>query len=133
MQRLFSLVGLFALLSTSLIASQDVYRVSDQVTAPKIVEMPKPAYLPMLTTRGIGGVVGLEVDVMTDGTVGTVALVKSLSPPLDQAATEAVKKFKFSPGTKEGKPVAVRIPLDLQFSSRSGGAWQLYTADQKPN
>jgi protein TonB len=131
MQRWFPLVGVFAFLSTSWLAAQDVYRVSDQIAAPTLVEVPKPTYLPMLVMRGISGVVGLEVDVMQDGTVGTVALVKSVSPQLDQAAIAAVRQFKFSPGTKDGNPVAVRIPLNLEFSPGSKGAWQLSSGAPK--
>ena len=118
MQRLF-MVGLLALLFTGPIAAQDVYRISEQITAPEIAEMAKPRYAVVPRVKQLEGVVGLEVDVMPDGTVGTVALVKSLDPELDEIAAEVAKKFKFTPGTKGGKPVAVRIAMDLQFNLRS--------------
>ena len=124
MQRML-IVGLFALLFTMVAAAQDVYRTNEHITAPKIVETPKPRYLTEVATRGIVGVVRLEADVMPDGTVGTVALVKSLSQVLDEEAAEAVKKFRFTPGTKDGKPVAVRIEVELQFEQRSGSPWRL--------
>jgi TonB family protein len=117
MQRLL-MVGLFALLFTSLTAAQDVYRISEHVTEPKIVEMAKPRYALSPRRKQLEGVVGLEVDVLPDGTVGTVALVKSLDAEVDEIAAEAAKKFTFTPGTKDGKPVAVRIALDLQFNLR---------------
>src|SRR6476469_3183887 len=106
MKRLLT-AALFAVLFAIPTAAQDVYRVSDQVTAPKILVAAKPPYTPAAMLKRIEGVVELEVDVMTDGTVGTVALVKSLDPELDKEAAKAAKKFTFTPGTKDGKPVAV--------------------------
>ena len=108
----------FALLISSPIAAQDVYRVTVGATAPKIIETPKPMYGGWVILRK-GGVVGLEVDVMPDGTAGTVALIESAGPELDQVASETAKRFKFTPGTKDGKPVAVRIAMRLEFNPRS--------------
>ena len=108
---------------SSPIAAQDVYRLSAQTTtAPKIVEMAKPRYLPMAVRKQIAGIVGLELDVLPDGTVGTVALVTSLDPEVDGMAAETARKFTFTPGTRNGKPVAVRIALDLEFNFSSDRA-----------
>jgi TonB family protein len=112
------LIAGLALLIASPIAAQDVYRVNVRATAPKIIETPKPMYGGWVISK-MGGVVGLEVDVMPDGTAGTVALIKSAGAELDKAASEAAKRFKFTPGTKDGKPVAVRITMELEFNPRS--------------
>lgn len=95
-----------------------VYRVSDQVTAPKILVPAKPLYTPAAMLRRVQGVVELEVDVMADGTVGTVALVKSLDPELDKEAVAAARKYRFTPGTRDGKPVAVRTTVTLEYHMR---------------
>lgn len=76
--------------------------------------------------------VGLELDVMPDGGVGTVALVKSSGAELDEVATEAAKKFKFTPGVKDGQPVAVRIALELEFDSRSRPPMRLIEPQANP-
>jgi protein TonB len=113
------IVGLFALLLTGSIAAQDlVYRVSDQVTAPKVLSTAKPPYTPTAMLKRIEGTVELEIDVLPDGTVGAVALVKSLEPGLDQEAAKTVKKFTYTPGTKDGKPVAVRTTVKLEYHMR---------------
>ena len=113
--------SLFALLLASPIAAQDVYRFgAEHVTAPKVLEMANPAYPASARALGIQGVIGLEVDVLPNGTVGTVALVKGLNPELDEIAAATAKKFKFTPGTKDGMPVAVRIALEFEFNLRSG-------------
>ena len=122
----------FALLLTSSIEAQDVYRVSDGITAPKLVEMSKPRYGAWVILQK-GGVIGLELDVMPDGTVGTVALVKSSGAELDEVAAEAAKRFKFTPGVKDGRPVAVRIALELEFDSRSTPPMRLHDPQANPN
>jgi TonB family protein len=111
-------VGLFALLFASPVAAQDVYRMSEQVTAPKVLVSPKPRYTQAAMLKRISGDVELEVDVLPDGTVATVALVKSLDPELDKSAAEAAKKTQFTPGARDGKPVAVRTTIVFTFSMR---------------
>ena len=113
-------VGILAVsLSLSLpLAAQDVYRVSEQVTQPKLVEMSRPQD-GFWVVKQLAGVVRLEIDVMPDGAVGTVALIKSSGSELDVVAVDAAKRIKFTPGTRDGKPVAVRLALDLEFDSRS--------------
>ena len=114
-------LGLAALVFTSPIAAQDVYRVSDQVTAPQAVVPPRPQYnaaVMMSRTAGVSGAVELELDVLPDGTVGTVALVKSLHPELDKNAVDAAKRATFTPGTKDGTPVTVRIVVTIEFNRR---------------
>ena len=100
------------------LAAQDVYRVGEGVTGPKLVEMSKPDYGPWVGKR-LTGVVRLEIDVMPDGTVGTVALIKSSGSELDEVAVDAARRIKFTPGARDGKPVAVRLGLELEFDSRS--------------
>jgi TonB family protein len=104
-------------------AAHDVYLPSDQVTTPKVAKASKPIYTSEAMLRrikggSVGSVVVLQVDVRPDGTVGTVALVKSLSPDLDQLATKQVKQWLFTPGEKDGKPVTVRIEVTVPFDFR---------------
>ena len=110
--------GVFALLCTSPIAAQDVYRVTDQITPPKPLVTPKPLYTPAAMLKRLEGFVELELDVMPDGTVGTVAMVKSLDAELDKSAVDTARQYRFTPGTKDGKPVAVRVAVQLTFTMR---------------
>ena len=112
-------VGVLALVFTNPAAAQDVYRVSERVTAPRIVELAKPRYSSTAQLKQIHGVVALEVDVLPDGTVTTVALVTSLDPEVDGIAAEVARNSRFMPGTKDGKLVAVRIAMDLEFDMRA--------------
>jgi TonB family protein len=40
---------------------------------------------------------------------------RGLGMGLDQKAVEAVKQWKFDPATKDGKPVAVQINVEVNF------------------
>jgi TonB family protein len=42
-------------------------------------------------------------------------VVRSLGLGLDEKAMEAVKKWKFRPGYKDGKPVAVVAQIEVNF------------------
>ena len=70
----------------------------------------------------IQGSVWLECVVGETGDVGDVEVTRSLDTEygLDQAAIDAARQWKFKPGTKDGKPVAVRITIELTFTLRIG-------------
>jgi protein TonB len=113
------------LFSAGHLAAQDVYLPSDLVTKPKLIQFPRPAYTSEAMLRRIGGKKGevvLQVDVRPDGTVGTVALVKSLAPELDEQAVTAVRGYQFVPGEKDGKPVTVRTDVTIEFNLLGGKA-----------
>jgi TonB family protein len=44
-----------------------------------------------------------------------VRVARSLGLGLDEKAIEAVRKWKFKPGYKDGKPVAVRATIEVNF------------------
>jgi TonB family protein len=100
------------------VATLDVYLPSAVVTTPKVIKSSKPAYTTEAMRRRIQGEVVLQVDVRPDGTVGTVALVKSLFPGLDEEAVKTVREFQFAPGEKDGKPVTVRTDVAMAFNLR---------------
>ena len=83
---------------------------------PVAVSTVKPKYPSEAMRTRITGTATLGVDVMADGSVGRVVVIKSLEPSLDREAIKAVKQWKFKPGTRNGKPVAVRVNVDVSFS-----------------
>jgi TonB family protein len=64
------------------------------------------------------GTVVLTVVVQDDGKVGDVKVTKSLDPTygLDKQAVEAAKQWEFKAGTKDGKAIAVRVDLQMNFT-----------------
>ncbi len=78
-----------------------------------------PKYPDFARNAGIEGAVTLEVEVFADGSVGAIEVKKSLmSGPggLDEAAIDAVKTWEFSPAKSGGKPIAVWVTFDVNFS-----------------
>jgi protein TonB len=85
---------------------------------PVVVSETRPRYTPEKMRAKIEGTVGLSCVVETDGTVREVTVVKPLDPVLDEQAVMAARKWQFQPGTKDGKPVRVRVTLILTFTLR---------------
>lgn len=63
----------------------------------------------------VEGSVVVETVVSSQGTPTNVHVVKSLHKDVDAAAVEAVKQWAFAPGKKNGKPVAVRLQIEIHF------------------
>ena len=90
------------------------------VTMPQVVREVKPDYTPEARKQGIQGRVEMSVVVKDDGSVGEVTVTKSLDQTygLDDQAVNAMKKWQFKPGTRDGKPVAVRVYVEMTFNLR---------------
>jgi TonB family protein len=82
-------------------------------TNPKVVTMVKPA-LPKGTAVGHGTVV-VDFIVTSYGDVREAFVLKSVSPPLDAAALEAVKQWKFEPAQKRGKAIFCHMQVPVMF------------------
>jgi protein TonB len=77
---------------------------------------PRPAYPSMSRRLGEEGRVMLEVQVQADGTPSKVALQRSSGfPRLDEAALEAVKRWRFVPAKRGGEAVAASVIIPMPF------------------
>lgn len=75
-----------------------------------------PAYPSLARKRGWQGTVLLEVDVQSNGMVESIQIKKSSSYELlDKKAFEAVAKWRFSPGLKDGIPVSMKVLVPVHF------------------
>ena len=88
------------------------------ITSPKIRKEVKPKYTREAQAAGIEGTVWLEAVVLPDGKVGNVRVTRSLDSQygLDEEAVKTVKKWRFKPGMKDGKPVPVLVEIEMTFS-----------------
>jgi len=98
--------------------AQEVYKIGNGVAAPVPIHQVKPEYTQEALAARIEGVVALDTIVKADGSVGDVTVAKSLDNVLglDQQAVKAAKAWRFRPGTKDGKPVAVSVTLEMRFT-----------------
>lgn len=106
------------MLTAMTLAQAEVYKPGDGVTLPVVIKDVKPTYTKAAKDARIQGVVWVDAVVQADGNVGNVQVTRSLDTEfgLDEQAVKAAKEWKFKPGTKDGKPVAVRITLEMTFT-----------------
>ena len=114
-------LGLTIAAAIATVAAQDkpqVYAPGNGVSLPMVVKEVRPAYTQAAKDARIEGTVVLECVVLADGTVGDVTVARSLDSllGLDQEAVKATKQWQFKPGMKDGKPVAVRVSIELTFT-----------------
>jgi protein TonB len=50
-----------------------------------------------------------------DGTVSHVRVIKGIGLGLDEAAAQAVRRYRFKPATLEGQPVTVDLYIEVRF------------------
>jgi protein TonB len=75
-----------------------------------------PRYPPRAEARGIEGWVLLEITVTPAGTVSDAKVVDASPKEIfDQAALEAIRRWRFKPAFREGRTVAQRATLKLRF------------------
>jgi len=53
--------------------------------------------------------------ILPDGTTSNISVVRPLGLGLDEKAIEAVRKWRFRPSLKDGKPVPVRANVEVNF------------------
>jgi len=85
------------------------------VKAPRPLHTPEPKYSKSARKQKIEGVVTLSVIIGTDGKAHDVKVVNSLEPSLDANAIAVIKTWKFAPATKDGRPVAVAMVLEIDY------------------
>jgi len=117
-----SSLTLALLVTLTTLGAQDsapqVYPPGNGVTLPSVVKEVRPEYTQAAKAAQIQGTVLLQSVVLADGTIGDVSVTRSLDSKLglDEEAVKAMKQWQFKPGTKDGKPVAVRVQVESTFT-----------------
>jgi TonB family protein len=92
-----------------------VYRAGGDVKPPSLVSKVEPSYSDEARNAKISGSVLLSVVVDPTGVPRDIRVTRPLGLGLDEKAIEAVSKWRFAPGMKDGKPVSVRATIDVSF------------------
>jgi TonB family protein len=92
-----------------------VFRVGGGVTAPTLLFKVEPEYSEEARKAKYQGTVVLYVEVDASGKARNLRVIRSLGLGLDEKAIEAVNKWKFKPGFKDGKPVTVAATIEVNF------------------
>jgi len=96
---------------------KSLYELGEVDTVPSPVRRDKPVYPYRARTRGIEGFVDVEFIVRKDGTTAEISVRKA--KPLgvfEEAASQAVGKWRFSPGMRKGTAVDTRVHLRIHFA-----------------
>lgn len=76
-------------------------------------------YPKMALKAGIEGTVIVQFVVSPKGIPIDLKIVRSVGAGLDQAALNAVRKVRFTPGIQRGRPVPVRMTVPVRFELRN--------------
>ncbi len=100
---------------------QDLIRLNEQtpgVVTPVITQRVQPEYPERGRQVRIQGYVILDAVLCADGTVGAVTVLQSLGKGrfgFEEKAIEAVRQWRFTPGSYRGKPADIHLTLKITF------------------
>ncbi len=92
-----------------------VVDITDNTVPPKAIHKPKPKYPERARHAGKEGVVKLEATIGIDGKARDIKVRAGIGMGCDEAAIEALKRSRFKPAQKDGKPVTIRIIVPYRF------------------
>jgi protein TonB len=84
-------------------------------TTPRFSNKVQPDYPVRARDAKLAGTVRAVIVVDAEGRVRDAEVVEGLGMGLDEAAIEAVRKWRFSPGCKDGRAVNVRMFIGVDF------------------
>jgi TonB family protein len=99
-----------------------LYGAADQgkdVAAPKVEHRVDAKYGDFAVRDKVQGAIQLRLVVDSTGAPLRVAISKPLGYGLDAAAVEAMRRWRFSPGTRGGEPVATAVAVEQEFKLMS--------------
>ena len=94
--------------------SEPVYDLGPGITPPRVAKQVNPSYPNDRGVRATGSVI-IGLVVSSKGLPIDPRIIKGIDKDLDQSAVDAVKQWRFVPAQRDGKPIAVRISLQIQF------------------
>ncbi len=91
------------------------FPASGNATSPSLISKREPEYTNEAREKKLSGNVLLSIVVGPDGVPQNIKVVSPLGSGLDEKAIEAVSKWCFKPGTRDGAPVAVKAQVEVSF------------------
>jgi TonB family protein len=96
-------------------APEKIYHVGNGVTPPALTYSVDAEFTQKAKEAKYQGVSVVQCVVDTHGMPQHVHTVRKLKMGLDEKAIEAVRQYRFKPGTLDGKPVSVAITIEVNF------------------
>jgi protein TonB len=94
-----------------------IFDIGDLDEPPRPLARLDPVYPPRARMRRIEGEVTVEFVVDPDGTVRNIEVIASRpGDTFTDAAVRAIRRWRFAPGTKDGRTVPTRVRQKVSFS-----------------
>ena len=94
---------------------EEVFRIGNGVKPPRLLAKVEPEYSQEARALKVQGATVLQTIVGADGVAHDTRVVRGVGLGLDQKAIEAVRQWRFEPGTKDGAPVNVSATIEVNF------------------
>lgn len=96
-------------------AASPVYKPGADVKAPKLIHYVEPEFSDSSNEAFVDGVVKISAVVSSEGVPTELHILSGLNSKEDSTALEAVKQWRFEPGTKAGEAVNVEVTVEVNF------------------
>ena len=96
-------------------ATDQIFALADLDQAPRAVFQPPPEYPAALRKQKLDGTVHVLFMVDKTGRVESPIVQRSTNPAFEPAALQAVKRWRFDPGKRNGEPVVFRMRVPITF------------------
>jgi TonB family protein len=93
----------------------NVYSLGGGVTAPVPIVTPEAEFSDEARRNKYQGLCLISLIVDAHGNPQNPRVIRALGMGLDEKALDAIRRYKFKPGTKDGKPVAVVMTIEVDF------------------
>ncbi|HXG58527.1 MAG TPA: TonB family protein [Thermoanaerobaculia bacterium] len=93
------------------------FQPGGEVRPAQVLERVRPDYPAIALRNGISGRVTIRCIIGRDGQIRDPEVIASTFTAFDQAAIDAVRKWRFAPGTLRGKPVDTWFELTVRFEA----------------
>src|SRR5664279_2403379 len=90
-------------------------RVTKEMKPPKATKSPDPDYPQIPSDAEPNGIVVMLVGINSKGRVDLVHVLRASNEAFQNSAVTTVKTWKFSPAKKDGKPVPVKVTVEMKF------------------
>ena len=94
------------------------------MTSPEVISRVEPKFSDEARAEEFEGVVTVNLIVNTKGLPENVHVIRGVERGLDEAALEAITQYRFKPAMENGKPVPVRVNVEVHFRIKEKGGSQ---------
>lgn len=115
---LFALSGCASSVTPRALPASHVIAAADlpgNCNAPRVVRAVAPAFPSHMRSAGIEGEVRLTCLIDEKGEVRHIALAEASDLQFVDPARQALQKWKFTPGSRDGQPAAMSIVVPIKF------------------